>query len=90
MESDENTSPLQTKNGRYVALDSPKHYSMIGAINRESAVLLDFYEYWGRQMVTVQALEGEPFPHTNSWYDTWYSNIRNLHSVFLKDVRLVY
>jgi len=41
MESNENTSPLQADNGRYVALDIHKHYSMIGAVNRDSEVLLD-------------------------------------------------
>lgn len=52
--------------------------------------VLDIYEYWGRQMVTVQALEGEPFPHTNTWYHTWHSDTRNTHLVFLQDMTLVY
>jgi transposase len=41
MESDENTRPWQAENGRYVALDIHKHDCMIGAVNRESEVLLD-------------------------------------------------
>jgi transposase len=41
MESVENTRPLQTEKVRYVALDIHKHYSMIGAVNRDSEVLLD-------------------------------------------------
>ena len=41
--------------------------------------VLDVYTYWGRQKVTVQALRGEPFPHTNMWYHTWYSDTCNTH-----------
>lgn len=61
-------------------------------VNREPVRVrvLGVYEYWGRCMVTVQALEGEPFPHTNTWYHTWYSNKRHTHKAFLQDVTLVY
>ena len=41
MDSVENARPLQTENVRYVALDIHKHYCMIGAVNRDSEVLLD-------------------------------------------------
>lgn len=47
-------------------------------------------EYWGRQMVTVQALRGRPFPHTNTWYHTGYSDMRKMQMTFLRDVTLVY
>ena len=41
MKSIENTIPLQSETVRFVALDIHKHYSMIGAVNRDSQVLLD-------------------------------------------------
>lgn len=41
MISIENTIPLQSETIRFVALDIHKHYSMIGAVNRDSEVLLD-------------------------------------------------
>ena len=41
MESVENARPLPPENVRYLALDIHKHYSMIGAVNRESEVLLN-------------------------------------------------
>jgi len=41
MESAENARHAKNENVRYVALDIHKHYSMIGAVNRDSEVLLD-------------------------------------------------
>ena len=41
MESIENARPLPPENTRYLALDIHKHYSMIGAVNRDSEVLLN-------------------------------------------------
>jgi len=41
MDSVENTRPVKTENVRYVALDIHKHYSMIGAVNRDSELLVD-------------------------------------------------
>jgi len=52
--------------------------------------VLDVYEYRGRWKVTVQALQGRPFPETNAWYDTWYSDMRNMQLAFLQDVMVVY
>ena len=52
--------------------------------------ILNFYEYCGRQKATVQALNGNPFLETNTWYHTWYSNTRNVQLAFLWDVTLMY
>ena len=41
MDSVENTRPVKTEDVRYVALDIHKHYSMIGAVNRDSELLVD-------------------------------------------------
>ena len=41
MNSVENARPVKTENVRYVALDIHKHYCMIGAVNRDSELLVD-------------------------------------------------
>ena len=52
--------------------------------------VLRVYEYGGRPKATVQALQGRPFPETNTWSDTWYSDTRHLQAVFLQEVTLIY
>lgn len=81
-----------------IEIESPPWNGDIQAVqatvmaNRQSVRVrvVDIYEYWGRCMVTVQALQGEPFPHTNTWHQTWYSDTRNTHLAFVQDVTLVY
>ena len=41
MNSVENARPVKDENVRYVALDIHKHNSMIGAVNRDSELLVD-------------------------------------------------
>lgn len=41
-------------------------------------------------MATVQALDGKPFPHTNMWSHTWYSDTCNSHLAALKDIQVIY
>ena len=52
--------------------------------------VVEVYEYWGRPMASVQALEGQPFLETNAWFHTWCSATRSLQISFLQDVRLMY